>query len=34
MNELERSLALPPLVARLTEARDARRDAVIARAKD
>jgi amidohydrolase len=34
MNELERSLALPPLVARLTAARDARRDAVIARAKD
>src|SRR2546426_1936810 len=34
MNELERSLALPPLVARLTVARDARRDAVIARAKD
>jgi amidohydrolase len=34
MNELERSLALPPLVARLTGARDARRDAVIARAKD
>ena len=34
MNELERSLALPPLVVRLTAARDARRDAVIARAKD
>src|SRR3989441_3994941 len=34
MNELERSLALPPLVARLTGTRDARRDAVIARAKD
>src|SRR5258706_6408223 len=34
MNELERSLALPQLVARLTAARDARRDAVIARAKD
>src|SRR5437763_14016549 len=34
MNELERSLALPQLVARLAGARDARRDAVIARAKD
>src|SRR2546428_12934212 len=34
MNELERSLALPPLVARLTGARDARRDAVIPRRKD
>src|SRR5881392_3135224 len=34
MNELERSLALPPLVARLTAARDARRDAVVARAKE
>src|SRR6266496_1253919 len=34
MNELERSLALPPLVTRLTAARDARRDAVIARAKE
>src|SRR6058998_398911 len=34
MSELERSLALPPLVARLTGARDARRDAVIARARD
>src|SRR5438477_104161 len=34
MSELERSLALPQLVARLTGARDARRDAVIARAKD
>src|SRR5439155_8805969 len=33
MNELERSLALPQLVARLT-ARDARRDAVIARARE
>src|SRR5439155_867786 len=33
MNELERSLALPQLVARLT-ARDARRDAVVARARD
>src|SRR2546429_8959002 len=32
MNELERSLALPQLVARLT-ARDARRDAVVARAR-
>src|SRR6266571_2080072 len=32
MNELERSLALPQLVARLT-ARDPRRDAVIARAR-
>ena len=34
MKELERSLALPQLVARLTGARDARRDAVVARAKD
>src|SRR5438132_12125957 len=34
MSDLERSLALPQLVARLTGARDARRDAVIARAKD
>src|SRR5437899_6738485 len=34
MSELERSLALPQLVARLGAARDARRDAVIARAKD
>src|SRR2546425_147804 len=34
MNELERSLALPPLVARLTGARDARRDAVVARARE
>src|SRR5437016_9250429 len=34
MRELERSLALPQLVARLAGARDARRDAVIARAKD
>src|SRR5437899_6030481 len=34
MSELERSLALRPLVARLTGTRDARRDAVIARAKD
>src|SRR6266700_2462804 len=33
MNELERSLALPQLVARLT-GRDARRDAVVARAKE
>src|SRR5436190_2401711 len=33
MNELARSLALPQLVARLT-ARDARRDAVIARARE
>src|SRR5438128_1585714 len=33
MSELERSLALPQLVARLAGARDARRDAVIARAK-
>src|SRR5437879_13292166 len=32
MNELERSLALPQLVARLT-ARDARRDAAVARAR-
>src|SRR5213596_2489893 len=34
MSELERSLALPPLVARLAGARDPRRDAVIARARD
>ncbi|PYP93531.1 MAG: hypothetical protein DMD34_11825 [Gemmatimonadetes bacterium] len=34
MGELERSLALPPLVARLAGARDPRRDAVIARARD
>src|SRR5881275_2285780 len=34
MSELERSLALPQLVARLTGARDARRDAVVARARD
>src|SRR2546426_1919261 len=34
MSELERSLALPQLVARLGAARDARRDAVIAREKD
>src|SRR5881398_589886 len=34
MSELECSLALPQLVALLTGARDARRDAVIARAKD
>src|SRR2546422_5053796 len=34
MSELERSLALPQLVARLAGARDARRDAVIAWAKD
>src|SRR6266702_2863653 len=34
MSDLERSLALPQLVARLTGARDARRDAVIVRAKD
>src|SRR5690349_12384400 len=34
MDELERSLALRPLVARLTVARDARRDAVIARARE
>src|SRR5213082_2442411 len=33
MNTLERSLALPGLVARLTGARDPRRDAVLARAK-
>jgi len=33
MDALERSLALPPLVARLTGARDPRRDAVLARAK-
>src|ERR1051325_12203775 len=33
MNALERSLALPALVARLTGARDPRRDAVLARAK-
>ena len=34
MNTLERSLALPPLVARLTGARDPRRDAVLARARE
>src|SRR3989441_3872948 len=34
MNELERSLALPQLVTRLSGARDARRDAVVARAKE
>src|SRR5213594_625557 len=34
MNELERSLAVPQLVTRLTAARDARRDAVVARAKE
>src|SRR2546429_9821573 len=34
MNALERSLALPALVARLTGARDPRRDAVLARAKE
>src|SRR5437899_11580561 len=34
MNELERSLALPQLVARLMGARDARRDAVVARARE
>src|SRR2546426_711122 len=34
MSERGRSVALPQLVARLTGARDARRDAVIARAKD
>jgi len=34
INELERSLALPQLVARLTGARDAHRDAVVARAKE
>src|SRR5881409_4044879 len=34
MNELERSLALPQLVTRLVGARDPRRDAVIARAKE
>src|SRR5438128_5386515 len=33
MNELERSLALPQLVARLT-GKDARRDAVVARARE
>src|SRR5207249_3412143 len=33
MNTVERSLALPALVARLTGARDPRRDAVLARAK-
>src|SRR5207248_4853565 len=33
MNTLERSLALPALVARLTGARDPRRDAVLARAR-
>src|SRR5947207_12998604 len=34
MNELERSLALPQLVTRLTGARDPRRDAVVARANE
>src|SRR2546427_11342468 len=34
MNELERSLALPQLVTRLTGTRDPRRDAVVARAKE
>ncbi len=34
MNELERSLPLPQLVARLTGARDSRRDAVVVRAKE
>src|SRR2546426_1635896 len=34
MNELERSLALPQLATRLTGARDARRDAVVARANE
>src|SRR3989442_8279589 len=34
MNELERSLALPQLVPRLTDARAPRRDAVVARAKE
>src|SRR2546425_2329811 len=34
MTELERSLALPQLVTRLTGARDARRAAVVARAKE
>jgi amidohydrolase len=34
MGELERSLAISALVTRLTGARDARRDAVIARAKE
>src|SRR5437899_7559844 len=34
MSELERSLALPQLVARLGAARDPGRDAVIARARD
>src|SRR5690348_17087736 len=34
ITDLERSLAVPQLVTRLTTARDARRDAVIARAKD
>src|SRR5260370_39946737 len=34
MGELERSLALPQLVGRLAGARDPRRDAVVARAKD
>ncbi len=34
MADLERSLALPQLVVRLSGARDARRDVVIARAKD
>ena len=34
MGELERSLALPQLVTRLAGARDSRRDAVVARAKE
>ena len=34
MSDLERSLAVPQLVTRLTTARDPRRDAVIARAKE
>ncbi len=34
MNTLERSLALPPVVARLTTARDPRRDAVLARVQE
>ena len=34
MSDLERSLAVPQLVTRLVAARDPRRDAVIARAKD
>src|SRR5881398_949121 len=34
MTDLERSLAVPQLVTRLTAARDARRDAVVARAKE